>query len=448
MGLAATRPLLIATLACAAAAIAAVAEPAWWPAVIALDGVVALVAAIDLAWTWPVLAGLRGRLTAPRVWSRDRAVQVLVDLDVPHRLGVRLEVVPDLPRALVADPPLREVAIPGRRRAQVAFQVTGTRRGTVLLRGVHVRLASRLGLWRLSRRLGEAVPVAVHPDLRQVADYALLAREDRLDLIGVRRARRTGGDTEFERLRDHHSDDPLNRIDWKATARRERLTVRDYQTSQCQAMTLLVDAGRLMGARTGTTVLGGGTRALLDHAIDAALLLAWVALTQRDRVGLIAYSDGIRRRIPAGGGPRRFQQLVHALHDLEAEPVLSRHDEALATLARTERKRSLVVLLTQVLDEVSAGLLERHCASLTGRHLPRLVLIRDDDLHAAGALPDDDPAQAGFWLSAASASVLNARNALMQPLRATGCLVLDVAPAELTPSLVTRYLEIKAKNLL
>jgi uncharacterized protein (DUF58 family) len=350
MGLAASRPLLVAAVACAVAAVAAVAEPAWWPAVLALDGAVALAAVLDLAWTWPVLAGLRGRLTAPRVWSRDRPVDVVVHLEVPHRLGVRLEVVPDLPRALVADPSQREVAIPGRRRAEVAFRVTGTRRGTVVLRGAHVRLASRLGLWRLSRRVGEGVTVAVHPDLRQVADYALLARADRLDLIGVRRARRTGGDTEFERLRDHHSDDPLNRIDWKATARRDRLTVREYQTSQCQAMTLLVDAGRLMGARTGTTVPGGGTRALLDHAIDAALLLAWVALAQRDRVGLIAYSDGIRRRIPSGAGPRRFQQLVHALHDLEVEPVLSRHDEALVTLARTERKRSLVVLLTQVLD--------------------------------------------------------------------------------------------------
>ena len=96
---------------------------------------------------------------------------------------------------------------------------------------------------------------------------------------------------------------------------------------------------------------------------------------------------------------------------------------------------------------MSAGLLERHCVSLTGRHLPLVVLIRDDDLHAAGALPDDDPATDGFWLAAA-ASVLNARAALVERLRAKGCLVLDVAPADLTPSLVSRYLQIKAENLL
>ncbi len=448
MGLSATRALLAASGLCAVAAIAAVVDPGLWPAVIGLDLLVAGAAVLDLLLSWPALRRLRVQIEAPRIWSRDRPETLRAVIEAPGRLAVALTVVPDLPRALVADPASQDVRIPGRRRAELTFRVTGTRRGTVVLHGLHLGLASRLGLWRLTRRTGPDLTVAVHPDLRQINDYALLARADRLDLIGVRRARRTGGDTEFERLRDHHSDDPLNRIDWKATARRDRLTVRDYQTSQCQALTLLVDAGRLMAARVVGSA--GGTRALLDHAIDAALLLGYVALAQRDRVGLIAYADGIRRRMPTGGGPRRFHQLVHALHDLEAEPVLSRHDEALATLARTERKRSLVVILTQVLDDVSAELLERHAASLAGRHLPLIVLIRDDDLHAAvppasvALTPDQD----AFWLAGAAASVLNARAALIERLRAKGCLVLDIVPADLTPALISRYLEIKAANLL
>lgn len=448
MGLSASRVLLTAVGACAVGSIAAVADAGLWPIIIGLDALVVTAALVDLAWSWPALGSVVVAVDGARIWSRDRPETARFTIDVPGRLPLVLTIVPDLPRSMTVEPTEERLTIPGRRRIELTFKITGTRRGTFPLHGLHLALHSRLGLWRLTRRVGPTTTVHVHPDLKQINDYALLARADRLDLIGVRRARRTGGDTEFERLRDHHGDDPLNRIDWKATARRDRLTVRDYQTSQCQALNLLVDAGRLMATRVGAGE--GATRSLLDHAIDAALMLAYVALGQRDRVGLIAYADGVRRRIPAGSGPRRFHQLVHALHDLEAEAVLSRHDEALMTLARTERKRSLVVVLTQVLDDVSADLLERHCSSLAGRHLPVVVLLRDDDLHRA--IPAADVPFAAdldkFWLAGAAASVLNARAALCERLKAKGCLVIDTSPGDLTPALISRYLDIKAKNLL
>jgi uncharacterized protein (DUF58 family) len=262
----------------------------------------------------------------------------------------------------------------------------------------------------------------VYPDLRQVGDYEMLARLDRLEWIGVRRGRRAGGDTEFERLRDWRSGDPLSRMDWKATARREAFTVRDYRTSQAQR-------------------------------VDAALLLAWVAVRQGDRVGLLAYADGVRRWVPCGGGRGQVARLVHALHDLHAERVESRHEEAFLHLDRHERKRSLVVAISHVLDEVNAAHLERHCARLSGRHLPLAVLLRDPALHghlpararlaeALAANPD------ALWRAGAAAGIIAWRRQVIERMKGGGALVLDAEPERLTPDLVSRYLEVKARHLL
>lgn len=449
MGLAATTFLLGATASCALAAVAAVALPSLWPAVLGLDAVVILTALCDFAWALRRLRAVRVTATGARIWSRDRPETVRYTVDLPDKAALRVRLLPDMPGSMKAVPADICATLPGRRCAELTFQLSGSVRGTFVLGGLHLELVSPLGLWHIARRLGEPMTVHVHPDLRQINDYTLMARAGRLDLIGVRRARRSGGDTEFERLRDHHGDDPLNRIDWKATARRDHLTVRDYQVSQCQSLTLLVDAGRLMAARVICPHAPSGTRMLLDHAIDAALMLAHVALVQRDRVGLLAYTEGVRRRVPAGAGARTLRLLVHAVHDLAPESTMSRHDEALLALARSERKRSLVVILTHLVDEIGADLLERHCASVSGRHLPLVVLLQDDDLTAAGAADRRFTGdEAGFWLAGAAASVLTWRAGLCERLRTRGCLVMDVAPSQLTAGLVSQYLDIKARNLL
>jgi hypothetical protein len=114
----------------------------------------------------------------------------------------------------------------------------------------------------------------VYPALEQIGRYALSARTNRMSLLGVRRSRRIGTDNEFERLRDYSSDDQFKSIDWRATARRLKLTVRDHQSNQSQRIVFAIDSGRMMVNRTAG-------ESLLDAALDAALTLAHVALRQR-----------------------------------------------------------------------------------------------------------------------------------------------------------------------
>lgn len=441
-----TRFLVLLVLVPALLSLGLAIDASYLPALLALDAVVVVVAALDGFRALRLGRLFRAEVSAPATWSRGRAEQVTVSIDHFGGRARTIHLALDLPRSFDVGEEALQLDLVPRARATTQVKVTGRERGRFTIGGVHIALSSPMGLWRRQVLLGEARDVRVQPDLKQLGEYALLARADRLALIGVRRAARIGGDTEFERLRDYHNNDSLGRMDWKATARRDHLTVRDYRTSQSQGLVLLVDAGRMMVSRHGGLNL-------LDHAIDAALMLAWVALRQGDRVGLVAYADGVKRYVPSAGGPRQMQRLVHALHDLHAERVESRHEEAFLHLASHERKRSLVVALTHVLDEVNADHLERHCRRLVGRHLPMAVLLQDRDLH--DLLPDakdlgdrlrQEPDL--LWGAGAAASIIGWRQELVERLRRHGCLALDVAPAQLTAGLVSRYLEIKARHLL
>ncbi len=314
-----------------------------------------------------------------------------------------------------------------------------TRRGAFQLDRVYLRVRSRLGLWNRDLRYSVFNTLHVYPDMGQLAEYALLARTNRLSLLGVRRTRKIGQDNEFERLRDYTLDDNYKHIEWRSTARRGKLTVKDFQANQSQRVVFLVDCGRMM-----TNVSGGLT--LLDHALNALLMLSFVALRQGDSVGILCFSDEVHRYVPPRGGMQQMNRLLHATFDRFPRLVESRYDQAFFYLAAHLRKRSLVVLLTNVIDDVNAGQVQRYLANQVGRHLPLGVLLRDRQMFA---LADESiDYDAGLYRAAAAADVLLWRRQVLADLQASGVLTVDVFPDQLTAELVNRYLHIKARHLL
>jgi uncharacterized protein (DUF58 family) len=304
---------------------------------------------------------------------------------------------------------------------------------------IFLRARSRLGLWQRDYRYPAAATIHVYPDIGQLAEYAVLARTNRLSLMCVRRTRRIGQDNEFERLRDYTLDDNYKHIDWKSTARRNKLTVRDFQANQSQRIVFLLDCGRMM-----TNSVEG--LSLLDHALNAVLMMSFVALRQGDSVGLLAFSDEIHTYVPPRGGMSQMNHLLHASFDRFPRLVESRYDQAFLYLASHCRKRSLVVLVTNVIDEVNSRQIDQYLASLVGRHLPLGVLLRDRRLFdAANAKVEDEPV---LYRAAAAAEILTWRRQVLRDLVAQGVLALDLFPEQMTAPLVNRYLEIKARHLL
>jgi uncharacterized protein (DUF58 family) len=339
-----------------------------------------------------------------------------------------------------ADLPVRFELAPGQ-RAVGTYRVTPSRRGAYELGDHFVRYPSPLGLLVRQLKIPARSPVKVYPDVAIVRTYELLARQDRA--APLVRTRMRGGESEFERLRDHQKDDEFRRIDWKATARRQKLIARDYQLEQNQNVVCLLDCGRLM-----TEESEGLSH--FDHALNANLMMAHVAARSGDQIGLLAFADRVLRYLPPLGGARAGQRLVQASYDLHPTLVESNYAAAFDLLSLRLRKRSLVVLFTQLVDDVAAQSVLRLMRGLYPRHLPLCVLFRYlelDELAEPRALVPRENAL-DLYVRSAAAEINLWREKLVRDLKAGGALVLHVAPKKLTPSLVNRYLEIKARQLL
>jgi uncharacterized protein (DUF58 family) len=433
------RALGVASLFPALASLSILASEQALPVVLAMDAAVALVAILDLA----TLVGA-GRVGVHRqvshVCSLDEPEQVELTLENRGWRALFMRLRDDVPDEFTAEPAFFEVTVPAQRQAVLSYKLLPRRRGTYAFERIDALVASRLGLWRRQCAWPLRTEVRVYPDIHQVARFTMLARRDRLSTIGLRRSRRLGTENEFERLRDYIEGDDPRHLDWRATARRRKLTCRAFQQDQSQRIIFLIDCGRLMGGDTGAGL------SPLDHAFNAMLLLAHVAFIRGDQVGLLAFSDRVRAFVAPAGGPRRIKRLVHSVHNVFPEMVESRYDRAFIELENRCRKRSLVVLLSNLFDELSARLVGEYLRNLRGRHLPLAVFLRDHDLFAMADLaPASGP---GLFAGAAAAALLNSRERVLAGLRQSGVLTLDVFPEDLTAQLVNRYLEIKARHLL
>ncbi len=351
----------------------------------------------------------------------------------------RLEVRDDLPDGLSAEPDMHSFELQPRKRIELQYRLRPLRRGVFHFEEIYLRLRSRFGLWQrtvLRRCPGELL---VYPNMQQLNEYAMLARTNRLSLIGVRHTRRAGQDNNFERLRDYTQDDNYKHIDWRATARRNKLTVKQFQQDQSQRIVFLLDCGRMM-----TNEYQG--LSFLDYALNSVLMLSYVALHQGDSVGMMCFSDRVEKYVPIRGGGAQMNRILHAGFDRFPTMKQSNFDQAFLHFSNHCRRRTMVVLITNVIDDVSAAQITGYLATLGSRHLPVLVLLRDRRTFDAADNPAMDDSV--LFRSAAAAQLLIWRNEVLRKMIDAGVLVVDTFPDTLTAPLINRYLEVKAKHLL
>lgn len=279
----------------------------------------------------------------------------------------------------------------------------------------------------------------VYPNYHEIRKFSLLAQRHKLNELGLRSISRYGEGTEFESLRDYTPDDDYRRIDWKASARNVRLITRQHQIERSQQIMLIVDCGRLMG-----TI--GGSLSRLDHAVHAGLMLAYLALRQDDQVGLLVYDERIRRHLAPRRHRAQLGQILENLYALKSDLVESNYVEAFEYFRKKQKRRSLAVIFTDVIDQRASQLLIRSVRSLYPRHLPLVILMRDRALDTVMR----GPAREDFdrYRKAAASEILTEREEAIGELRAHGVTVLDVLPEQLTVSLLNQYIAIKSRGRL
>jgi uncharacterized protein (DUF58 family) len=377
------------------------------------------------------------------VVGRTARAELLVHNTQPGKLRLRLRDTP--PPALVLGPEELAADMAPHARARLAYTITPSRRGSFQLGDVYLQLEGPLGLGALRTRVPLRETVRVYPDV-------LGARGDELQLrlrdqhsAGARQVRQVGGGGEFAQLREYVAGDPFRDLDWKSTAKRRRPVTRVLQQERSQTILLCLDVGRMMAGRMDD----GATRAgvtKLDHALDAALMLAWFALRQGDYVGLVIFGAGVSAFVPPGRGSGHYARLLEASFDAEAQPTFVNFRTLVAFVRTRVKKRALVVLFSDLLDEEHAMPLAENAAVLRQKHLPLCVTLEEP---VAVRLADAPVSHASdVYARAAAADLLMDRERVKAHLTKNGVGLVEAPASELALSTVRRYLEIKAKHAL
>jgi len=380
-----------------------------------------------------------------------RTVDDKLALGAPNAVSIEVRNRTNAPLALTIrdlPPPTFEVdrAVEGRlllppdpRPVRFVYHVTPPAKGDFTFGDLYFQYPGRLGLVRRQAVTPARRAVKVYPNLVETAKYELLARRGRLMQLGIRAARVRGGGSEFESLREYVPGDEYKKIDWSATARRGKLISRQYEAERSQNIMLLLDTGRNM-------LQSVQKMAKLDYVVNTALMLAYVAAASDDKVGLMAFDADIRAYLPPAKSKAQVYGILESLYNLEARMVETDYKAAFQNLSTRWRRRSLVVLFTDLVDPDSSVQILDAVPMIADQHRVVCVTVSDPNiLHAAKSVPADS---AGVYRKAVATQVLQERRAAITVLKRRGVWTIDSPPEDLSADLINHYLDLKSRSLI
>ena len=431
------------------------------------------------------IAVSRTFLDSPRLGVATR-IELAVTAEADQVLAMRLT--DDLHQALVGVPETRALEVFPREPATVVLTVWPRERGEFLLRRVYLRYRGALGLaerWAAAelrvddgavaeeqqvrfghdnqKNLGRGQRVRVFPAHEEAggANEFFLMRVRRTERQR-RQLRLRGGGREFESLREYQPGDELRAVSWTATARRGRVVTRQFMAERSQQVWIVLDAGRLSRTafalrRNDGPQFAGETEAeraeahqlsvtQLDQATTAAVMLAQVIGQSGDKFGMLSYGNSVQQVLPPGTGQAHLRLLIDLLsatrsEAAEAEPLL-----AVARLKQLQRRRGLMVWITELADTAGRPELVTAAAQLARQHLVVLVLLKHPELEAlAAAIPATREA---MFHAAAATEMQERRRATIVELERQGVLIVEAPAEEIGMRAVSEYLEVKARGLL
>lgn len=404
----------------------------WWMAVIVSCGII-LVDAVSLAFPNPI--------------SIKRKLQGSIPLGVKRKVELRLtnngkrpmelDIHDHFPTAVEAMGMPVSTRIEPKEKAELSYSITARERGKLEFPFTQLRIRSFWGFWKRNFYVAVSDATRVYPNFAAVSHVALLATDHRLSQMGIIKKRRRGEGQDFHQLREYREGDGLRQIDWKASSRTRKLISREYQDERDQEIILLLDCGQRMSAKDDEL-------SHFDHTLNAMLLLSYVALRQGDSVGLATFGGETRWLAPHKGA-HTLHALLNALYDLQPGDQSPDYTKAATELLLRQKKRALVILLTNVRDEDSDNLLPA-IKLLSKKHLVLLASLREQALDQALQQPVED-LNAAIEVSALH-RYLQQRQQAFEKLRANQILTVDVLPAELTAELINSYLNIKRSGQL
>jgi uncharacterized protein (DUF58 family) len=387
---------------------------------------------VDACW----LAGLRRLQLERRLPGRfalGEPGEVRLEITNPGKFPAVIELFDGIPQGAEAPSLPWSGEVPPSRNLRLFHPVKLFTRGEVTFGPASIRRRSPLGFWqRQTRHLADET-VRVYPNYEPVIRFALLAMQHRESPLGIVSRARAGTSRDFHQLRDYRVGDPFSQIDWKASSRRQMLISRDFREQRDQSILFLIDTGRRMRAMDGALPQ-------FDHALNAILLVSHIALRQGDQVGIKSFG-GTDRWLPPVKGSHAMPVLLNHLYDYQTTSAPSDFATAVEQLMTRQRRRALVIVLTNLRGEDGKELIGA-LQVLQTKHLVLLGSLKEKSVEDAVGRPVADFPDALKFLAADR--YRSERQEILAGLGARGIMTLDSTAQEFAIALANRYLDIKA----
>lgn len=409
----------------------AVADPVWatqvwWSA----SAIAALIAAVDAVTLFSGPMPAAGR-QLPGNLALGSVATIRLRFDNPGRRNLKLSYSDHYPEAVRCEQIPDEVDVPADSRLVVEYSVRPVKRGDALFGAIAMRVQSPLGLWRRQLSVEAEQTVKVYPNFMALSGMDFLDNEQKVAHVGAHLTQRRGSGQEFRQLREYQRGDEIRQIDWKATARQQRLISREYQDERDQEVLFMLDTGRRMRALDGEL-------SHFDHSLNALLLTAYMALGMGDAVGVLGFA-GSNRWIKPVKGKQGINLLLNNLYDIQSSAESSDMIQAAEALMQRQQKRALVVIVSNIRDDDNEEL-QIAARILSRKHLVMVACLRESFLDA------ELGSELGYQDAlnyCARALYTEQRAQLIAELKARGVMVVDSVPQRMHVALIEDYLALK-----
>ena len=389
-----------------------------------------------------VMLWMRRGITATRECSTrfsngdDNPVKLQVENNYPF--AVNLKIIDEIPHIFQRRDVNFTLRLQAGGNGEVDYTLRPTKRGVYGFGYIRVFAASPIGLVQRRFTCDNPTDVAVYPSYLALNKYELLAISNNLSEMGIKRIRRVGNNTEFEQIKAYVQDDDYRHINWKASARAHQLMVNVYTDERSQQIINVIDKGRIMQqAFEGMTIL--------DYAINASLVLSYVALHRDDKAGIITFADEVEDFVKPQRGPTQINDILKCLYSQTTDFAESDYSALVINVNHWVGRRSLLVLYTNFFDYTSMLRQLPYLKQLNSRH--RLLVVFFIDEERREFINQQPHSIRDYYEHSIAEKIDHEQNLIINTLRQHGIYSLLTSPQSLSVNVINRYLEMKSRQL-
>lgn len=393
----------------------------------------------DCCALWLYRKGITARRTMAERFSNGDDNEVTIRVESAYPYPTKINVVDEIPIEFQDRHVAFRLSLNKNEGKTITYKLHPTERGSYSFGLIRVFVSTVLGLVERRFSLGKLTDVKVYPSYLMLRRYELLAISDRLTDLGIKRIRRAGNNTEFAQIRDYVVGDDYRKINWRATARRHQLMVNVYQQERSQQVFNVIDKGRVMQQSwQGMT--------LLDYAINAALVLSYVAMNKEDKAGLVTFCDNVETSVPASRQGGHMQTILEALYKEKSTFGESDFSALVDHVNQHITRRSLLILYTSFLDRTSLHRQLPYLRLLARRH--RLLVVFFEDRELREFIARTPKTSEDYYQQTIARKYAADQRLIVSELRENGITALLTLPENLSVNVINKYLEMKSRNML